>query len=176
MMNKNKAGFTLLEIMIVITIMSVIAATTILANLVGQLAKGRNARRVVELSQMMKAFEDYYNDKGQYPAVVAGTIDGLNCKASPTSLKPYLQLIACDPQYPNHTYIYVTDDASRQKIRLYAQMESPLDVSISQNPCAGGCTVNCTSCKSQIFNYLITSPNVDISGSGKLPPAGAIIP
>lgn len=173
----NTKGFTLIEILIVIAILALISTSVLMGNFMSQIRKARNARRIGELTHLMKVLEDYYNDKGSYPPVLPGTIDGLNCKDNPGGLSPYLSAIPCDPSYPGHTYIYVSDDNTYQKIRIYAVMESPIDASLSKNPCNGGCTISCAGCNSdgKTFTYIIASPNVDIV-SNPIPPASAIIP
>jgi len=64
--NKNRKGFTLVELLVVIAIIGLLAAF-IYTNVTGAMAKGRDARRKSDLSEMQKAVELYYVDNGKYP-------------------------------------------------------------------------------------------------------------
>ncbi|MBI4067286.1 prepilin-type N-terminal cleavage/methylation domain-containing protein [Candidatus Gottesmanbacteria bacterium] len=167
----RQAGFTIMELMIAVTIVSIIAVSFYSANLLTQLKKGRDSRRKQEMTTVVKVLEDYYNDKNAYPTVVpssSGSIDGLGCKSNPQGLQPYMSQIPCDPQYPSHTYLYTTDDPTAQQIRIYAIMEYPKDPDVMNNACSIGCSVG-----GQNYNYVITSSNVDLSTPVE---PGAIIP
>lgn len=173
---KRNQGFTFMELILSITILALLATAAYSANIFTQLKKGRDNRRKQEITSFMKVLESYYNDNENYPPVVVGTTDGLDCSGNPESLKPYFQRIPCDPQYPNHTYLYVSDDNTFQQIRLYVQMENPNDSEVLANPCGtppNYCQIT-TSQGAKTFNYIITTTNVNLSNP--LPPVGAIIP
>lgn len=63
--NKSK-GFTLIEMLIVITIIALLASL-ILVGMGGARAKTRDSRRVADLHNVMNALELYYAKEGQYP-------------------------------------------------------------------------------------------------------------
>ena len=63
--NKNK-GFTLIEMLIVITIIALLASL-ILVGMGGARAKTRDSRRVADLHNIMNALELYYAKNGVYP-------------------------------------------------------------------------------------------------------------
>jgi prepilin-type N-terminal cleavage/methylation domain-containing protein len=65
-MNRNSRGFTLIELLIVIAIIGILA-TVVLASLNAALQKARNAQRVMNMNQVAKALELYYDDHGIYP-------------------------------------------------------------------------------------------------------------
>lgn len=65
-MMKNKKGFTLIEMLIVITIIAVLASM-ILVGMGGARAKSRDTRRIGDLHNVMNALELYYSLKGTYP-------------------------------------------------------------------------------------------------------------
>jgi prepilin-type N-terminal cleavage/methylation domain-containing protein len=69
-MTKNKhSGFTLLEILLVVGIISLLAGIVIVAINPGrQLAQVRNTQRQANLTEINKAIQQYYIDKGFYPA------------------------------------------------------------------------------------------------------------
>ncbi|MDD3488159.1 MAG: type II secretion system protein [Candidatus Pacebacteria bacterium] len=63
---KNKKGFTLIEMLIVITIIAVLASL-ILVGMGGARQKSRDSKRVADLHNVMNALELYYSFKGHYP-------------------------------------------------------------------------------------------------------------
>ncbi len=62
----RQRGFTLLELMIVVTIIGVLSAV-VLASLRASQEGGRNAARVSQIKEYIKAFELYRSDLGVYP-------------------------------------------------------------------------------------------------------------
>lgn len=63
---KNK-GFTLVELLVVIAIISLLASV-VLANVNSIRAKARDTRRVIDATNIKKALDMYYLDKGSYPS------------------------------------------------------------------------------------------------------------
>lgn len=78
-MNKLARGFTLIEMLVVISIIGILA-TLVAANLNSARSRARDAQRKSDIKNISTALRIYYNDKGSYPAN-----DGSN------------QMIACDP-------------------------------------------------------------------------------
>lgn len=63
---QNQQGFTLVEILIVMGIVGLIASV-IMTSVALARAKGRDAKRKSDLTQMHKALEIYYNTNNSYP-------------------------------------------------------------------------------------------------------------
>lgn len=63
---KTKRGFTLIEILVVVSIIGVITAIT-LVSLNGAKKKATDVKSVTELDQLRKAIELYRTDMGKYP-------------------------------------------------------------------------------------------------------------
>ncbi len=106
MINKNKKGFTLLEIILTITAIGILSAIALVAlNPNKQLEAGKAVKRKADMDAIAKAIEQYVvNNRGQYPpalqSVVTGGTVGL-CATNPctggidltTDLDPYIAAI-----------------------------------------------------------------------------------
>lgn len=82
---KNIAGFTLIELLVVIAIIGLLASI-VLVTLSNARAKARDAKRVGDLNQLLKAFELYQNYNFSYPTSVAATCPGTGCSLSVSGL------------------------------------------------------------------------------------------
>lgn len=63
---KNKQGFTIVELLIVVVVIGILAAITIVAYN-GITASARDAERLAEMKSIEKALELYHIDNGGYP-------------------------------------------------------------------------------------------------------------
>lgn len=164
---KSKKAFTLLELIITISIIAIIGVILIiLFNPWQQLGKGFDARRKSDLDILKKVLEDYYNDKGCYPqaneicydnttdvsvGVGHASLIGKQCHIcgnEPTSpsFSPYLTQLPCDPQHPAKKYLYSYDcpggvcPACIPEYVIYSALTTIGDQSISNLGCLGdGC-------------------------------------
>lgn len=70
----NKNGFTLIELLVIISILGFVAANLVISvNRVRALAN--DTRRIADMTQIIKAMDFFYNDKGRYPSL-CGTYTG----------------------------------------------------------------------------------------------------
>jgi general secretion pathway protein G len=91
----KQKGFTLVELLIVITIIGVLAVALV-PRLTGGTSKARDAKRKADLQQIATALEFSADDNaGAYPA--AGCVDGTAVGAPNTDLINYLTTIPTDP-------------------------------------------------------------------------------
>lgn len=66
---KREKGFTLIELVVVIAIVSVLIVVLIaVVNPATQIKKGRDTQRRNTLKQLQQLLEQYYNDHGSYPS------------------------------------------------------------------------------------------------------------
>lgn len=65
-MRKTTSGFTVVELILVVVVISILAAITIVAFTASQ-EKSRNATRVTDLKRMQEAVETYRAQNGTYP-------------------------------------------------------------------------------------------------------------
>jgi prepilin-type N-terminal cleavage/methylation domain-containing protein len=63
----NKFGFSLVELLVVISIISILAAVLV-ANLTGARERARDSKKIEELGSLKNALRMYYNDNQEYPA------------------------------------------------------------------------------------------------------------
>jgi len=66
----KQKGFTIIELLVVISVISLVASV-IMTTLSTARAKGRDARRIADLRQIVNALNLYYQNNGVYPPVTA---------------------------------------------------------------------------------------------------------
>lgn len=124
------AGFTLIEILVVMVIIGVLA-TIGLGQFQSAQVKGRDAKRKSDLKNIGTALEVYYNDKRSYPlsdgngglvACSAGACDEGEEMSDGATI--YMVQFPGDPS--SNEYYYETD-ADGSYFRLYARLENELD-------------------------------------------------
>ena len=89
-------GMTLIEILVVITILGLIAAA-VAVNVVGQLGEAKAKQAKTDLHTLENCLDLYKIDKGRYPS----TEEGLQAVAAAGKCKPRFK----DPW--NHDYVYL---------------------------------------------------------------------
>jgi prepilin-type N-terminal cleavage/methylation domain-containing protein len=118
-------GFTLVELLVVITIISVLSAIGIVSFQM-VLKNGRDARRQSDLGSIQSALEQYHTDQFYYPQTLpAGAFQNDN------QSKTYLNMIPRDPQ-TDSPYCYNAlptncDNATVTKCNnyeIYAKLEN----------------------------------------------------
>lgn len=167
-LNKDGAGFTLIELIVVIGILSILAAGSLLAlNPVAQFQKANDSRRKSDLSQIQKVLEAYFQDNGKYPLSSTATpLYRITVPPGSTTIdwgkpwQPYMNLLPKDPT-ASKNYVYYS---TGQSYYLYASLDrgssdpgacnggnacaSLTTNGISFNACGGTC------------NFGVSTPNV----------------
>lgn len=108
---RSPKGFTLVELIIVIMIIGILAAT-LLPKVMGAPAKARDAARQADFNAVATAVELYYADNDEYPDPSADDVVGAGLVTS-----GYLKADLKDPQ-DEAAYVYVYCSASRNGITL----------------------------------------------------------
>jgi general secretion pathway protein G len=92
---KNKKGFTLVELLVVVAIIGILAAISVVSLNTAR-ARARDSRRVADVRQIQTALELYYNDMGTYPAslssggqIMASTTGTVYMSQVPTPPSPH---------------------------------------------------------------------------------------
>ena len=143
---KNENGFSLIELLIVVTIVALLTLLAIWAFHL-QAMKGRDAKRKTDLAKLQKVLEDYYNDNNCYP-------ETLNCNEA---FLPYLSSIPCDPiNGGNHIYYYSVSQEGTCKrwYKIFTTLEYQKDPIIKK--------IGCTPSTCGPFNYLVASANAEL--------------
>ncbi len=86
--NKSVDGFTLIEIMIVITLLGLIA-TFAVTNFMAKLQEGNRKGTKVIMKQLQTTLDDYMRNCNQYPTTGQGGLDSLIQKPADDSCKDY---------------------------------------------------------------------------------------
>ena len=159
----NKSGFTLVELLVVITIIGILATIGLDAFQSSQM-RARDAERKSDLRQMSSALELFYADYGRYPNDSNGLIVGCPYSSGGTSTNcvwgrgffsdgktTYFQVLPKDPSASLHYYYRVVSGvANNQAYQLFAYLENTQDPSIISTGYSCG-LYNC--------NFSITSSN-----------------
>jgi prepilin-type N-terminal cleavage/methylation domain-containing protein len=73
-MKNNNKGFTIIELIIVVTII-IILAGVVTAGVINYIKKAQATRIITEMGELKKAFTAYYIDNGKYPYPDGGTAE-----------------------------------------------------------------------------------------------------
>lgn len=143
-------GFTLLELLVVISIISLLA-TFGFVQLSNARRDARDTKRIADLKQVTRALELYYNDNGKYPIQTSWSLESGN---SPSVWIPdivasgHIDILPIDPindpgannepwqSDKKYSYQYTSHD-NNQEYNLTAKLENPNN----ENTCANKCWV-----------------------------------
>lgn len=126
-------GFTLIELMIVVAIISILTGI-IVTSLTSSKSKSRDAQRVSDINQIQLALEQYFDRCGQYPADIYSTA---SCFSGATSVgfNDYIAVVPHDPSDKTLKYGYAVNDASTPTdYVLHATLENPNQVQQNSFP------------------------------------------
>lgn len=120
--NKNKKGFTLVELMIVITVIAILATIAVVSFTRVQ-KQARDTKRKAEIKSLQTALQAYFTEKNTYPVKTSAT----SASAGLTGLTPsYISSLPAAPQGTtgtNTAYMYVSD-SDGYKYALCVDLES----------------------------------------------------
>ena len=130
-MNK-KTGFTLVEILVVVTIIGMLAAIGV-ASYTTFTKNARNARRKADLEQIRAAIELYRSNNNTYPTsltVNCSSVGGITDGSGNT----YMSQLPLDPKCNTYSYYYT---ASASDYTLGTYLEGSTTTCASPPSCSG---------------------------------------
>ncbi len=118
---RTGAGFTLVEILIVVAVIGVLAAGFItILNPANQLKGSRDSRRKADLKQIQTGLELFRADNGSYPANGSISCGGNLTSGSIT----YISNIPCDPS-PPRSYVYTSSGSTYTLVACLERSNDP---------------------------------------------------
>lgn len=107
----SKKGFTLLELLIVITVIAILAAVAYVAvNPAERFAQARDAQRIQEINSIAEAFKLYSLEHSGYPEEADGYNGYIGIGGNvDTLLGDYMATVPADPEHQVSLYYYYLD-------------------------------------------------------------------
>lgn len=140
----HKSGFTLVELLVVISIISVLVALSVFG-LQGARKASRDAKRKSDIEQIRSGIEIYKSDCDKYPEAIGDSLLGNGSTSSCLVSNVYIKTKPVDPLSPTNVYSYYNPTPNTYEI--CATLEQ------------GGSAVTCTgSCGTATCNYKVTNP------------------
>lgn len=144
-MTKPHRGFTLTEILIVVSIIVIIGLALLVGlNPLAQIFKGYDTRRKSDLSKIKIALENYYSDHDCYPNFPrdGNGLPTYTCDSD--FLNPYLKIIPCDPNtgLPYTIHLLPEGTSCPQQYAVYAHINSFFDRNANIPFCPDTISVN----------------------------------
>lgn len=127
MQNFTKKGFTLVELLVVVSLIGILS-TLVIANLNSARERARDAQRKSDLRNIQTALRLYYNDNGRYPAASGSSISA--CSGTCTWGSPwvngsitYMGILPEDP-LSNQSYQYTFIDTDNYTLEACLENRS----------------------------------------------------
>jgi len=112
-LKKTHSGFTLVEILIVMTIVSSLTTGAIVSiNPTGVIDRGQDSKRKVEINRVKTYLEEYFNDLGCYPTQV------------PFGQSWLYGPLPQDPKYPTDNYVYSSDGTCSKWYAIFYHLQA----------------------------------------------------
>jgi general secretion pathway protein G len=135
----NKRGFTLIEIMVSVVIISILMSLSFVAFSASR-KSARDGRRKADLEQIRSALEMYRSDCHEYPSSIEGSITGpVSCGSV-----VYMETVPVDPSPSSYSYSYSLTNSNQYVLCAYLENGGTTVVG------CGSCTATC--------NYKLTNP------------------
>ncbi len=153
-------GFTLVEILIVISIIAILATILFAGNIQSSFQKTRDSKRKQDLNKLIRVLENYLSDKGDYPPANDPPNGEIGNAVWGAAFNPYVPELPRDPLWPNRNYYYQVNISGVFKFYIiYAKLEYTGDADIVRLDCQNGCGP-ANPQGQRLFNYYVSSPNL----------------
>ena len=153
-----KNGFTLVELLVVITIIGILSSIGLNTFTSAQI-KSRDGKRKAYLKQTGDALEAYNNDHGEYPDDLAWGVSFTDDKGT-----VYMVQLPQDPTL-GLSFYYVPEAVAgnNTKYQLYARLENTNDPAVNQDTDNNPLVFENLNCGTKICNYGTSSSNTSPS-------------
>jgi prepilin-type N-terminal cleavage/methylation domain-containing protein len=152
------SGFTLMELVIVVALLSILATLVFVTDLTGSLKKARDNTRKQDLNKLTRILDDYYNDNQRYPPMNVPGNGQIAGAAWGSTFTPYTSRLPKDPLSPNRWYYYQSEPLGNFYV-IYTILENDGDPDITLKGCQNGCGPYNPLGK-RLYNYVVTSGNI----------------
>ena len=125
MKNKKKLGFTLVELLVVVSIIGVLTMISV-SSFVSAQIKGRDSQRKSDLDGLSKALMMYYNDNGKFPSEVDFGNESTGLVDPNNSTTIYMRKIPGELKSGWSEYVYEVS-GSLKSFNLFADLENRND-------------------------------------------------
>lgn len=161
-LKNNQQGFTMIELLIVMVILSLLLVVGIGSFMSSQI-KARDSARKTDLQNIARALELYYNDKGEYPIDTSKTgilgMDWGDPFVDPNNTETlYMNLLPSDPG--GYAYYYTSVTGDRYQLYAYIENENDLDLNKDGDSTQVYTGTDCGVNGIQTCNYGLSSPNI----------------
>jgi len=129
-----KKGFTLMEILIAISIIAILTAIGIVSY-ASINRNARNAKRKSDVEQMRSALELYRADTGHYPSINT-TLDDASNLENDTAFVTYMDPVPTDPKGEQYQYLATDLVGSFYYGYCLAATMEPLGTYVAENTCS----------------------------------------
>ena len=127
---KNLRGFTLIEILLVVTIIGLLS-TLVVAALNNAKQQSRDSRRLADINKIQQALELYHLDKSEFPAGDGVVLGSTNYKCLNPSgwqvdgcANPYMDNVPANPGPGGIDYIYTRNPANVSDFQIDFALET----------------------------------------------------
>lgn len=157
-LKRKQAGFTIVELLIVIVVIGILAAIVI-TTFVGVQKRARDSERKTDLNSMSSQIEVYFADSGKYPTLANMNDGGFRS----TSLKGLKAEALADPSNAGVQSLTATVPGASSTTRQYSYVVGP--AGCDNDPALGGdCTsftleANLENDASPAANHVVTGAN-----------------
>ena len=164
MIKNCERGFTLVELLIVIAIMSILTVITA-SQFTSAQRKAKDVQRKGDLSSLSKALQMYYADYGVFPENINGYFDSEKWGAEFKDINEeyvYMKVLPRESRLEETSpYCYVVS-GDRKAFGLFAMLENTSDGECKLDEGGHGLYSHCNNASA--YCYSIVSPNTTVDG------------
>jgi prepilin-type N-terminal cleavage/methylation domain-containing protein len=118
---RRSIGFTLIEVLVTITIISLLSTIGGIAY-VNVMKTGRDTKRKSDIKEIQSALEQYYSTCGsQYPTGAANGFASINCNSPPVAIMP---IVPIDPKSTPYYCPTPASDCTANNFKICTKIES----------------------------------------------------